>query len=143
MPSAEAPEVLLDRRLVRGAALTALACVPPAVLLGALLGGGPAVLGAVWGVAAVGLNGVASAYISQQGAHTDRGIGIGRVLVALPIRMLVLLAAVLLGVGPLGLPGSAVGFAVIGAESAVMIVQSWLVLHGPTFVGPLEKGVSG
>lgn len=144
MPAAkDAPEVALDRRLVRATALTAAACLLPAVVTGALLDGSQSALGALWGVAAVGLNGVAAAYVSQQGAHTEQGIGIGRVLVALPIRMLVLVAAVLLGVGPLGLPGQAVGFAVIGAESAVMVVQSLLVLRGPTFVGPLEKGVSG
>ena len=143
MPVADAPEVALDRRLVRGTALTAAVCLPPAVLLGALLGGSAAAIGALWGVGAVGLNGVAAAYVSQQGAVTERGIGIGRVLIAIPIRLLVLVAAVTLGVGPLGLPGTAVGFAVIGAESAVMVVQSVLVLRGATFVGPLEKGVSG
>lgn len=143
MLTADAPEVALDRRLVRLTALTAAACLLPAVLVGAIVDGGLAALGALWGVVAVGLNGVAAAYVSERGAHTDAGIGIGRVLVALPIRMLGLAAAVLLGVGPLGLPAAAVGFAVIGAESAVMIVQSWLVLHGTTFVGPLEKGVSG
>lgn len=143
MRPAEPVELALDGRLVRATALTAAACLIPAVLVAAALDGRKAALAALWGVVVVGLNGVAAAWISAQGGRTERGIGIGRVLVALPIRMLGLAAAVLLGVGPLGLPGVAVGFAVIGAESAVMVVQSWLVLHGATFVGPLEKGVSG
>ena len=135
-------ERALDRRLVAGAIWTSLGCALVAGVIGALVGGTDALLGALWGIAAVGLNGVAAAWVSAQGATTSRGIGIGRVLIALPIRLLLLAGAVLLGVGPLGLPGKAVGLAVIAGEFAVMLVQSWMVLRGPTFVGPLERGVA-
>ena len=140
MRPADPVALTLDRRLVSMTARTAAICLPVAVLLGFALGGGEAALAAAWGVLAVGLNGVAAAWISASGGTTEQGIGIGRVLIALPIRMLVLAAAVIVAAGPLGMPGAAVGFAVIGAESAVMVVQSWLVLHGPTFVGPLAAG---
>lgn len=144
MPPAEHPvETALDHRLVRMTALASAACLLPAVLLGGAVGGRLSALGAFWGVAAVGLNGVAAAWVSAQGAASQQGIAIGRVLIAIPLRLVVLGALAALGVGPLGLPGAAVGYAILAAESVVMFVQSWLVFHGATIVGPIQKGVSG
>jgi hypothetical protein len=136
------PEELLDRRLLRAAWLVGLVALPFAALAGALSDGSDGALGASYGAAAVSLNGVAAAWISRRGAKTERGIGIAQVVVALPIRMALLAAAVLLAVGPLALPDRPVGFAVIAAELALLVVQSLLVLRSPTFVGPLEKGVT-
>jgi hypothetical protein len=141
VPAADAPEMFLDRRLVRAAAWTAPVCGLPAVVLGGVYDGPAGALGAAWGVAAVSLNGVAAALISASGGRTRRGIAIARVLVALPLRLLVLAAAIAVAVLVLDLPSYAVVLAVCASEMFLMVSQSWLVLRGPTFVGPLDRRV--
>ena len=139
MTKTEGVELALDRGLVRATAAVGLACLIPAAALGALAVGRNGAIGAVWGVGAVGLNGVAAAWISAQGGRTSRGIGIGRVVAALPIRLALLGAAIVVGIKVLGLPATPVALAVCCAEGAVMVAQSWLVLRGSTFVGPLNE----
>jgi hypothetical protein len=57
---------------------------------------------------------------------------------AIPVRIALLVAALAVAVGPLGLPATAVALAVCVGEVCVVAAQSWVVLHGPTFVGPLD-----
>ncbi len=138
MPSTDAPEVFLDRRLIRAAAWTAPICAVPAVTIAAATSGLSGAAGAVWGVAAVGINGVAAAWISASGAATQKGIAIGKVLIALPLRLLLLAAAIAVAVLWLDLPSRPVVLSVCGAEMFLMVAQSRLVLRGPTVVGPLN-----
>jgi len=139
MPTTEGAELALDRDLVRATVAVGLACLLPAAALGALAAGPDGALGAMWGAGAVGLNGAAAAWISSRGALTSRGIGIGRVVIALPIRLVLLAVAMVVGITVLDLPATPVALAVCCAEGVVMVVQSWLVLHGSTFVGPLNE----
>jgi len=139
MPRTEDIELRLDRTLVRATLLVGAACLVPAGLLGWLADGRQGAFGALWGVGAVGLNGAAAAWISAQGAGTSRGIGIGRVVAALPIRLALLAAALVVGITVLELPATPVALAVCCAEGVVMVVQSWLVLRGTTFIGPLSE----
>jgi hypothetical protein len=136
----DAPETYLDRRLVAAPFWVVAACAGPGLALGAVAAGGPGAAAVAWGLVAVGLNNVAAAWISAKGARTRRGIGIGRVVAALPVRLALLAAALWLAVGPLGLPSRPVALAVCVGEMCVLFVQSWLVLRGPTFVGPLAEG---
>jgi hypothetical protein len=139
MPTAEGAETMLDRDLVRGTLAVGLGCVIPAAALGAWAAGSDGAAGAAWGAGAVALNGAAAAWISSRGASTSRGIGIGRVVIALPIRLVLLALALVVGITVLGLPATPTALAVCCVEGAVMVVQSWLVLHGSTFVGPLNE----
>ena len=141
MPSvrtADRVELLTDSRLISVTLWAALAIAVPAVLLGWLGAGRSGAAGALWGVGSVGVNGVAAAWVSARTGRSRRGIGPGRVLLALPIRIALLAAAIAVGVGPLGLPETATVLAVCGGEICVVVAQSWVVLHGPTFVGPLD-----
>ena len=138
MRAADPPELLLDRRLLRAAAWTAPLCAVPAVPLGAMAAGPAGAAGAMWGVTVVALNGVAAAWISASGGRTQRGIAIARVLIALPLRLVLLAAAIAVAVIGLDLPSYPVVLAVCGSEMVLMVAQSWLVLRGPTFVGPLN-----
>lgn len=138
MPAADAPDTFLDRRLVRAAAWLAPVCAAPAAVAGYAAAGAAGAVGAVWGVSAVALNGVAAAWISQTGARAQRGIAIGRVLIALPLRLLLLAVAIAIAVLVLDLPAYPVVIAVCAGELCWMVAQSWLVLHSPTFVGPLS-----
>jgi hypothetical protein len=138
VPDTDAPEFVLDRRLVRAAAWTAPLCAIPAVILGVVAEGAPGAAGALWGVTVVALNGVAAARISASGGRTQRGIAISRVLIALPLRLVLLAAAIAVAVLVLDLPSYPVVLAVCGSEMVLMVAQSWLVLRGPTFVGPLN-----
>jgi hypothetical protein len=131
------PELLLDGRLLRAALWTTLAMTAPAAVLGALYGGLAAGLAAVWGVAAVGLTAAAAAWLSQTGGRTSRGIGVGRVVAAVPGRLVVVAGALALGVGPLGFPSRVLALAVCAGEIVVLTVFSFLVVRGRTFVGPL------
>jgi hypothetical protein len=130
--------MLLDQRLVRAAAWTLPICGVPAVAAGAAASGGAGAAGAFWGVAVVALNGLAAARISASGGRTPRGIAIGRVVAALPLRLLLLGAAIAVGVVVLHLPSYPVVLAVCGTELLLMLASSWLVLRTPTFVGPLS-----
>jgi hypothetical protein len=141
VPPADPPETFLDRRLVRAAAWTAPICGVPAIMIGGVAAGAPGALGAAWGVAAVSLNGVVAALISASGGRTHRGIAIAKVLLALPLRLLVLAAAIAVAVLVLDLPSYPVALAVCASEMFLMVSQSWLVLRGPTFVGPLDRRV--
>jgi hypothetical protein len=132
----DAPELLVDRRLIRAALLTPLALALPAIALTAS-SGMPAVLAALWGVGTVGVTAVAAAWLSALGGKTSRGIGIGRVAAAVPVRLVLVAAALAIGVGPLGFPSRVVALAVCAAEISVLTAQSWVVLRGRTFVGPL------
>lgn len=132
-------DLLLDHRLVRAAVWTALACAVPAVLLGWLAEGGPGALAALWGVGAVGTNGALAAAVSLRGGLSPRGIGVGMVVAFLPVRMVLLVAALAVAVGPLGLPAVPVVLATWGAELCVVTAQSVVVARGRTFVGPLSE----
>ena len=138
MRATDAPELLLDRRLIRAAWWTVPVCGVPAVVIAASTSGAPGALGAAWGVACVALNGAAAAWVSASGGRTPRGIAIGRVLVALPLRLILLAAAIAIGVLLLNLPSYPVVLAVCGSELFLMIAQSALLLRTPTFVGPLS-----
>lgn len=141
MPSvrtADRSDLLLDNRLVAVTLLTALAVAVPAVLVAALLEGRSAAYGALWGVGSVGVNGAAAAWVSARTGRSRRQIGPGTVLMAIPVRIALLAAALAVAVGPLGLPATAVALAVCVGEVCVVAAQSWVVLHGPTFVGPLD-----
>jgi hypothetical protein len=133
-----APEMLLDRRLIRAAIWCLPVCGLPAVIIGATTSGAAGAIGAMWGVACVALNGAAAAWVSASGGRTPRGIAIGRVLVALPLRLVLLGAAIAVGVLLLDLPSYVVVLSVCGTEIFLMVAQSWLVLRTPTFVGPLS-----
>jgi hypothetical protein len=130
-------DLLLDGRLLRAALWTTLAMTPAAAALGAWHGGAPSALAAVWGAVAIGLTAAAAAWLSAQGGRTSRGIGIGRVVAAVPGRLVVVAAALAVGVGPLGFPSRVLALAVCVAESVVLTVFSCLVIRGRTFVGPL------
>ncbi len=141
MPSVRTPdrvELLTDSRLISATLWATLATAVPAIVLGAVLGGRSSAAGALWGVGSVGVNGVAAAWVSARTGRSRRGIGPGRVLLALPVRLALLALAIAAGVGPLGLPETATVLAVCGGEICVITAQSWVVLHGPTFVGPLD-----
>lgn len=138
MPRADVPELLLDRRLIRAAAWTFPVCALPAVVIAATTSGTRGAVGALWGVACVALNGAAAAWISASGGRTPRGIAIGRVVAALPLRLILLGAAIAAGVLLLDLPSYPVVLSVCASELFLMTAQSWLVLRTPTFVGPLS-----
>ncbi|HVE98715.1 MAG TPA: hypothetical protein VNA12_05995 [Mycobacteriales bacterium] len=139
MRSADRVDLALDQRLVRVAIGTALAGAVPAGLAGAVWGGRPGALGALWGVGAVGLNSAIAAAVSWRGGRSRRQIGVGLVLAALPVRLILLFAALAVGVGPLGLPALPVALAVMVAEGCVVAAQSWVVARGTTFIGPLDE----
>ena len=141
MPNVRTPDrddLLLDSRLISATLWATLATAVPAVLLGALALGRDGAAAALWGVGSVGVNGVAAARVSARTGRSRRQIGPGRVLIAVPVRIALLAAALVVGVGPLGLPETATVLAVCGGEICVVATQSWVVLHGPTFVGPLD-----
>jgi hypothetical protein len=60
------------------------------------------------------------------------------VLIALPLRLILLAAAIAVAVLWLDLPSRPVVLSVCGAEMFLMVAQSRLVLRGPTVVGPLN-----
>ncbi|HVF19627.1 MAG TPA: hypothetical protein VNA14_05235, partial [Mycobacteriales bacterium] len=130
--SADRIDLDLDRRLVRVAIWTALLGAVPAAAAGWAAAGPAGSLGALWAVGAVGLNGVLSAAVSWWGGLSRRQIGVGLVLAALPVRLLILAAALVVGVGPLGLPVLPVAVTVMVAEGCVVAAQSWLVARGTT-----------
>jgi hypothetical protein len=131
-------DLLTDSRLIAVTVRTALAVAVLAAVVGFATGGRRAAYGALWGAGAVGVNGVAAAWLSARTGRTRRQIGPGTVLMAIPVRIVLLAAAIAVGVGPLGLPETATVLAVVGGEICVVAAQSWVVLHGPTFVGPLD-----
>jgi len=131
-------DLLTDTRLIAVTSWTALAVATVAALVGFATGGRSTAYGALWGVGAVGVNGVAAAWLSARTGRTRRQIGPGTVLMAIPVRIVLLAAAIAVGVGPLGLPETATVLAVVSGEVCVVAAQSWVVLHGPTFVGPLD-----
>ena len=137
MRHADPPELLLDSQLVRAALWAPLALAPFAVVVAALTNGNDGVLGALWALAAVGLTAYGAAVVSARGGRTSRGIGVVRVTAMVPVRLAVLAAALAAGVGPLGFPSRVVALAVCVGEIGVLSAQSWLVLRGRTFVGPL------
>ena len=139
MSTADRIDLALDKRLVRAAIGTALAGVLPAALIGAAAAGRDGALGATWGVGAVGLNSAVAAAISWRSGLSARQIGPGLVLAMLPVRLILLAAALAVGVGPLGLPALPVAVAVMVAEGCVVAAQCWLVARGTTFVGPLDE----
>lgn len=138
MRTADRVDLLVDSRLITATLWATLATAVPAAALGLALAGRSGAAGALWGVGSVGVNGVAAAWVSARTGRTRRRIGPGRVLLALPVRIALLAAALAVGVGPLGLPETATVLAVCGGEICVIAAQSWVVLHGPTFVGPLD-----
>ncbi|MEP7055867.1 MAG: hypothetical protein ABI912_11530 [Actinomycetota bacterium] len=138
MPNTDGVEMLLDRRLIRSAAWVLPVCGVPAVAIAAATSGLAAAVGAFWGVACVAANGAAAAWISASGGRSQRGIAIGRVVAMLPLRLVLLGAAMATGILLLDLPSYAVVLAVCGSEVLLMVAQSWLVLRTPTFVGPLS-----
>ncbi len=131
------PELLLDAQLSRAAAWVPATLAAPGIALGALTYGVAGALGALWGLAAVGITAYGAATISARGGRTSRGIGVVRVTAAVPVRLLLIAVALAVGVGPLGFPSRVVALAVCLGEIGVLTAQSWLVLHGRTFVGPL------
>jgi hypothetical protein len=135
---ADRDDLLTDTRLVSVALWTALAAAVPAAVLGFVAAGWSGTAGALWGVGSVGSNGAAAAWVSARTGRTRRQIGPGRVLLALPVRIALLAAAIAVAVGPMGLPALPVVLAVCGGEVCVVAAQSWVVLHGPSFVGPLD-----
>jgi len=135
---ADRPDLLLDSKLISATLWCTLAVALPAVALVWIAAGRSGAAGALWGVGSVGVNGVAAAWVSARTGRTRRQIGPGRVLLALPVRIALLAAALAVGVGPLGLPETVTVLAVCGGEICVIAAQSWVVLHGPTFVGPLD-----
>ena len=141
MPSVRTPDrsdLLLDNRLIAVTLLTALAVAVPAVIVAAVLEGRSAAYGALWGVGSVGVNGVAAAWVSARTGRSHRQIGPGTMLMSIPVRIALLAAALAVAVGPLGLPATAVALAVCVGEVCVVVAQSWVVMRGPTFVGPLD-----
>jgi len=137
--SADRIDLDLDRSLVRVAIGTALVGALPAAVAGAVAAGRDGALGALWAVGAVGLNGVVSALVSWRGGLTRQQIGVGLVLAVLPARLLLLAAALAIGIGPLGLPVLPVAVTVMVMEACVVAAQSWTVARGTTFVGPLDE----
>lgn len=138
MRTPDRSDLLLDSRLVTVTLLTALAVALPATAIAATVEGRSAAYGALWGVVSVGVNGAAAAWVSARTGRSRRQIGPGKVLMAIPVRIALLAAALALAVGPLGLPATAVVLGVCVGEVCVVAAQSWVVLHGPTFVGPLD-----
>jgi hypothetical protein len=138
MRPADRVDLLLDSRLISATMWATLATALLAVPLGAVAAGRDGAAGALWGTGSVGVNGVAAAWVSARTGRTRRGIGPGAVLAALPVRIALLALALAVGVGPLGLPVTVTALAVCGGEICVVAAQSWVVLHGPTFVGPLD-----
>lgn len=136
--TADRSHLIVDHRLVAATLLTALAVAVPAALVAATTSGRSAAYGALWGVGSVGVNGAAAAWVSARTGRSRRQIGPGTVLMAIPVRIALLVAALAFAVGPLGLPATAVALAVCVGEVCVVVAQSWVVLHGPTFVGPLD-----
>ncbi|HVF06352.1 MAG TPA: hypothetical protein VNA20_16030 [Frankiaceae bacterium] len=132
------PDLLVDSRLITVTLWATLALAVTAAVLGFATAGGRGAAGALYGAGSVGVNGVAAAWVSARTGRSRRQIGPGRVLLALPVRIALLAAALAVGVGPLGLPETATVLAVCGGEICVVAAQSWVVLHGPTFVGPLD-----
>jgi hypothetical protein len=135
---ADRDDLILDSRLIRVALWTALAVAVPAAALGFVAEGWSGTLGALWGVGSVGLNGAAAAWVSARTGRTRRQIGPGKVLLAIPVRIALLVASIAVAVGPLGLPDIPVVLAVCVGELCVVSAQGWAVLRGPTFVGPLD-----
>ena len=141
MPSvrtADRSDLLTDYRLIPVTLLTALAVAVAATIVAAVASGRSAAYGALWGVGSVGGNGAIAAWLSARTGRTRRRIGPGTVLMGIPVRIALLAAALAFAVGPLGLPATAVALAVCVGEICVVVAQSWVVLHGPTFVGPLD-----
>jgi hypothetical protein len=135
---ADRDDLILDSRLIRVALWTALAVAVPAGVLGYVGAGRSGTLGALWGVGSVGLNGAAAAWVSARTGRSRRQIGPGKVLLAIPVRIALLVASIAVAVGPLGLPDIPVVLAVCVGELCVVSAQGWAVLRGPTFVGPLD-----
>ncbi|HEV2891654.1 MAG TPA: hypothetical protein VGX28_14875 [Frankiaceae bacterium] len=138
MRTADRSDLLTDNRLIAVTLLTALAVAVPATIVAGVAGGRGSAYGALWGVGSVGVNGAAAAWVSARTGRSRRQIGPGTVLMAIPVRIALLVAALAVAVGPLGLPSTAVALAVCVGEVCVVLAQSWVVLHGPTFVGPLD-----
>ena len=138
MRPADREDLILDSKLIRVALWTALAVALPAAVLGYVAAGWPGSAGALYGTGSVGMNGAGAAWVSARTGRSRRQIGPGTVLLAIPVRIALLAAALAVGVGPLGLPEVPVVLAVCGGEVCVIAAQSWVVLHGPTFVGPLD-----
>ena len=138
MRTPDRPDLLVDAKLITVTLWATLATAVPAAVLAFVTAGGRGAAGALYGVGSVGVNGVAAAWVSARTGRSRRQIGPGRVLLALPVRIALLAAALAVGVGPLGLPETATVLAVCGGEICVLAAQSWVVLHGPTFVGPLD-----
>jgi hypothetical protein len=134
------PDLLLDGQLLRAALWVTLAMTVPAATLGAVAEGTSGALAALWGTSAIGLTAAAAAWLSAQGGRTSRGIGIGRVVAAVPGRLVLVAAALAVGVGPLGFPSRILALAICAGEIVVLTVFSCLVLRGRTFVGPLANG---
>ena len=137
MPRTENPELLLDARLVHAAVWAPAVLAVPVAALAGLAAGAPGVYAALWGLAAVGLTAYAAAAVSARGGRTSKGIGVVRVTAMVPVRLLLVAVALAAGVGPLGFPSRILALAVCTGEIGVLAAQSWLVLRGRTFVGPL------
>lgn len=142
MPPADRIDLLLDRRLVLATLLATLPLAGCAALLGGLAAGRDGALGALYGAGVVGINGVLAALVSLRGGLSRRQIGIGLVVAALPVRLLLIVAAIAVAVGPLGLPKAPVAVSAMVSEGVVVLVQCWYVARGRTFVGPLDEGRS-
>jgi len=134
---AEQPEFMVDARLTRAAVLAPLAVAPPLLALGALTEGAKGAYAVLWALATIGLTAYAVASVSANGGRTSRGIGVIRVTAAVPLRLVAIAVALLVAVGPLGFPSRVVAFALCVGEIAVLSAQSWIVLRGRTFVGPM------
>ncbi|HZG95316.1 MAG TPA: hypothetical protein VEZ46_11455, partial [Mycobacteriales bacterium] len=80
------------------------------------------------------------AWISARGGRTESGIKIGWVVAAMPLRLALLVAAIAVLIGPLGLPARPVVLAVCVAEVCVTYAQAWTWMSGPSFVGPIREG---
>lgn len=137
MRRAESPELLLDAALVRAAVWAPLVLAPFALVLAGMTDGGNGALAASWGLGAVGLTAYVAAAVSASGGRSSRGIGVVRVTALVPARLVALAAALAVGVGPLGFPSRVLALAVCAGEIGVLTAQSWLVLRGRTFVGPM------
>lgn len=136
----ETPELALDHRLVVAPLYLGVLATVVALAGGFLLGDGTDALGALFGVAVVVANAVASALISARGGRSARGIDIPLVVGLLPVRLLLLGVAIAVGVGPLGLPRMAVVVSVCATEVAVLLAECVLVFRGSTFLGPFPEG---
>lgn len=112
----------------------------PFAAVGWMVAGSAAALGALLALALVAGNGAVSAWISARGGSTQSGIRIGWVVAALPLRLAVLVAAIAVLIGPMGLPARPVVLAVFVAEICVIYAQAWTWTRGPSFIGPLTEG---